>query len=141
MKIVAILVIGIIAIFSVPGEVVLSEEFQEQFSLPSVFEYPVTQGRDPFYPLVQAEEKIEVVEEKPLPVVTQSAYKLVGIAWEGKKSIALIAKEGQTWMVEEGMVVNGLRVLRIQGQEGEVTLVGEDRIIKLKRLEEVGEIK
>ena len=141
MKILAILVIGIIAIFSVPGEVVLSEEFQEQFFLPLVFKYPVVQGRDPFYPLVQAEKKIEVVEEKPLLVVTQSAYKVVGIAWEGKKNIALIAKEGQTWMVEEGMFVDGLRVLRIQGQEGEVTLVGEDRIIKLKMLEEVGEIK
>ena len=97
--------------------------------------------RDPFYPLIYKEKKIEVVEKKPLPVITQSDYKLLGIVWEAKKSIAFVAKGGKTWMVAEGMSIDGLKVSSIQAKEGEVTLIGEDMIIKLKMFKELGEAK
>jgi len=116
----------------------------EGFSLPEIFEYPATGGRDPFSPLI-IKKKEEVKQKpkplpkpekkKPLPVITRSEYKLVGIVWYEKESIALISKKGKTWVVKEGMVFDGLKVARIEGEKGEVTLIGKDKIIQLNMLE------
>ena len=136
----AVLVVVIVAFLLSQELIVFSQESQEQFYVPEVFEYPVLQGRDPFYPLVH-QEKVEVVEKKPLPVITQSEYQVLGIVWQDEKSVAFIAKGKKTWVVKEGMSIEGLRVSRISGDKGEVILIGEDAIIKLKTLKELGEIK
>lgn len=141
MKLLIVFLLGIMSILFFLGTVVFSQESQEKFSIPVVFEYPGVDERDPFYPLIYEEETIEVVEKKPLPVITQSDYELLGIAWEAKKSMAFIAKGGKTWMVAEGMSIDELKVLSIQAKEGKVTLIGEDMIIKLKMFKELGEAK
>ncbi len=141
MKLLIVFLLGIMSILFFLGTVVFSQESQEKFSIPVVFEYPGVDERDPFYPLIYEEETIEVVEKKPLPVITQSDYELLGIAWEAKKSMAFIAKGGKTWMVAEGMSIDELKVLSIQAKEGKVTLIGEDMIIKLKMFKELGDIE
>ncbi|MBC7190379.1 hypothetical protein H5U35_09320 [Candidatus Aerophobetes bacterium] len=78
------------------------------------------------------EEKKE--EKKPLPVVINSEFKLIGIVWQKTGAVAFIAGRGKTWVVEEGTTVDGFKVARIEGEKGEVTLLGEDKIIKLKML-------
>ncbi len=121
---------------------------EEDFSLPEIFEYPVTKGRDPFAPLIIEKKRVEEkkvvmpkaeVKAQPgpekLPVITHSEYKLIGIVWYGEEAAALIRKNEKTWVVKEGMVFNGLSVARIEGEKGEVILLGKDKIIKLNMLE------
>ncbi|RLE12326.1 hypothetical protein DRJ04_06420 [Candidatus Aerophobetes bacterium] len=129
------LMMSIIATLVFSGELVFAEE-PENFSLPAVFKYPVIKERDPFSPLIKKEEKPkeEKPKKKPLPVVTQSEYKLVGIVWYGERGVALISKGGKSWVAEEGQVLDGLKVARIEGERGEVILVGEDKIVKLRML-------
>lgn len=136
----------IMILFLLAGGLTFAQE-SEDFSLPEVFEYPATGGRDPFFPLI-VEKKEEVKqkpqelksisqpeEKKPLPVITRSEYKLVGIVWQGEESVALISKQGKNWVVKEGMSIDNFKVARIEGKEGRVTLLGEDKIIQLNMLE------
>lgn len=120
-----------------------SDEKVEDLSLPVIFEYPSISGRDPFVPLVKEKKPLVVrkvspkpkPERKILPVVTNSGYTLVGIVWSGEEGMALIEKKGKTWIVKEGMILDGLRVARIKGEKGEVILIGKDKIIKLRLME------
>ncbi|MCD6256942.1 hypothetical protein J7J45_02610 [Candidatus Aerophobetes bacterium] len=120
-----------------------SDEKVEDLSLPVIFEYPSISGRDPFVPLVKEKKPLVVrkvspkpkSEKKILPVVTNSGYTLVGIVWSGEEGMALIEKKGKTWIVKEGMILDGLRVARIKGEKGEVILIGKDKIIKLRLME------
>jgi len=122
-----------------------SDEKVEDLSLPVIFEYPSISGRDPFVPLVKEKKPLVVrkvspkprpkPEKKILPVVTNSGYTLVGIVWSGEEGMALIEKKGKTWIVKEGMILDGLRVARIKGEKGEVILIGKDKIIKLRLME------
>ncbi len=146
MKLIAGILAMLVVIFLFFGERTFAVEDLDitYFSLPEVFEYPPVKGRDPFYPLIQQKKekrqqppplssKPKVKEkEKPLQVVSHSKYKLIGIVWYERKGVALISGEGKTWVVEEGMSINGLKVARIDGEKGEVMLVGEDKIIQLK---------
>lgn len=121
------------------AEVVFLQESQ-RFTLPEVFEYPPVKERDPFSPLVQPEEKSGKIpekkpEKKPPQVITESVYKVVGIVWNEGEDMALITKGANNiWIAKEGMVLDGLKVARIEGEKGEVILIGEDKIIKLKML-------
>ncbi|MCD6575072.1 hypothetical protein J7K97_05290 [Candidatus Aerophobetes bacterium] len=138
LKFFPLLIVLVISLFFLHGKCFAEGE---RFSLPEIFEYPPVKGRDPFYPLVRKEEKVskvtepKKVEKKPLPVVTHSEYKVVGIVWREGEGIALIKKGEKSWVVKEGMVIDGLKVARIEGGRGEVILIGKDRIIKLKMLE------
>ncbi|MBE0478338.1 hypothetical protein IBX65_04370 [Candidatus Aerophobetes bacterium] len=143
-----LILVGVIVFLFFQGEIVFPQDAQE-LSLPEVFEYPPVKERDPFSPLIQPEKKLEEEpvkkepikepvkepEKKPLPVITRSEYKLVGIIWDARGSIALVARGVNTWLVEEGMTLDGLKVARIEAEKGEVILVGEDKIIKLNMLE------
>lgn len=129
---------------------VWAEESEQQFSLPSVFEYPPVKGRDPFSPLVKPppekpqEPEKEIKEksakkatkkatkkENTLPVITESEYQVVGLVWNGSSDVALITKGENIWLAQEGMVFDGLKVARIKGKEGEVVLIDRDKIIRL----------
>lgn len=122
--------------------IVFAVEEIEGLSLPAIFEYPAVKGRDPFVPLVKEEKPVQPKkktlpkkrkpEKKTLPVITNSEYTLVGIVWSEGESMALIVKKDKTWIAKEGTVLNGLRVARINGEKGEVTLVGKEKIIQLK---------
>lgn len=139
MKLLSVVLVVTETIILLWGSQSFAQEDNENFSVPSVFEYPPVTGRDPFSPLIKPEKesKTESEENKIIPVVTHSKYKLVGIAWYERKGVALISAEGEIWIVEEGMSVDGLKVARINGKEGEVMLVGEDRIIQLNMMEEI----
>jgi len=113
---------------------------QEEKILSQIFEYPPTKEKDPFSPLIkkeekEKEEKVVKKEEKLLQVTTSSEYELVGIVWCGGEAIALIKKRDKSWVVSEGMILDSLKVARIEGNKGEVILIGENKIIKLKMLE------
>ena len=115
------------------------EKLSEEDLLPPVFEYKVENRRDPFSSLIVEEKKVkpkktlpEVVKKAEPRIVTQSDYKLVGIVWDKKESLAIIEKGEKTWLVKEGSLVNSFRVARIEGKKGEVILWGTNEIIQLK---------
>jgi len=116
--------------------ITFAQDLQWRFSLPAVFEYPTVKGRDPFSSLVQPKKKPEERPEKrPVPVITKSEYRVIGLVWDGGADVALITRGMNVWVAKEGEVIDGLKVARIKGKEGEVVLVGEDKIIKLKMLD------
>ena len=71
MKLLIVFLLGIMSILFFLGTVVFSQESQQKFSIPVVFEYPGVDERDPFYPLIyDADKKICVFDEEcPKPTV------------------------------------------------------------------------
>ena len=105
-------------------------------------EYKVENRRDPFLTLIVEEKKAEPkviapkTEETTEPIiVTQSEYRLIGLAWDNRESLAIIKKGEKTWLVKEGRSLDSFRVALIDGKKGEVTLWGENKIIQLKLAE------
>jgi len=103
------------------------------------------EGRDPFTSLLWLrEEKMREKEEQVLPaspefplaiskkLVTNSDFELLGIVWNPEGEVALLARDGLSWLVKEGSVIDRYRVIRIEGKIGEVLLWTEDEIIQLR---------
>jgi len=103
------------------------------------------EGRDPFTSLLRLkEEKMRKKEEQVLPapqefplaiskrLVTDSDFELLGIVWNREGEVALLARDGLSWLVKEGSVIDRYRVVRIEGKIGEVLLWAEDEIIQLR---------
>ncbi len=118
------------------------EKLNEEALLPPVFEYKVENRRDPFLSLIVKEKKAKpkaispkVVEKTEPRIVTQSEYRLIGLVWDKRESLAIIKKGERTWLVKEGSSLNSFRVARIDGKKGEVILWGENEIIQLKLAE------
>ena len=121
------------------------EKLNEEVLLPPIFEYKVENRRDPFLSLIVliVEDKKtkpetaspETVKETKPRIVTQSDYKLVGLVWDNKGSLAIIKKGERNWLVKEGSLLNSFRVARIEGKKGEGTLWGKNEIIQLKLAE------
>lgn len=123
--------------------------------LPPVFLYNSEERRDPFIPLV-AKKKIVVVEEKrktrleagkpekteqkiekpkPKKITADSGYRLIGLVWDKKGVFALIqGKEGK-WIVKKGDQIGKFQVLKMEAKKGEVSLMGENEIVKLRMRE------
>lgn len=123
--------------------------------LPAVFLYNSEGRRDPFIPLV-AKKKIVVVEEKrktrleaekpekteqeiekpkPKKITADSEYRLIGLVWDKKGVFALIqGKEGK-WIVKKGDQIGKFQVLKMEAKKGEVSLMGENEIVKLRMRE------
>lgn len=138
MRLALLSIIIILGLFLQP--VIVFTQAHQPRSLPETFEYPLTGERDPFYPLVQAPEKTEAKSTgkepaSPVPIIIDSEYRLLGIIWDETGSLALVAKGTNVWLIKEGMDFEGLQVARIQGEKGEVILVGENKIIQLKMFE------
>lgn len=98
--------------------------------LTTAFEYPESVGRDPFDPLIREE-----VTQGPEVVESASGFELLGITWDGTASLALITHEAKNWLVSEGMKIADLEVDRIDGKNGEVVLLGDERIVILRMLD------
>jgi Tfp pilus assembly protein PilP len=112
--------------------------------LPPVFLYKSEGRRDPFIPLIEKKlppEEEEVaqtpqvalnVEAKPKEVALESEYTLVGLVWDEEKAFATIRSQAGTWIVKEGDLLGEFLVLEIKGDQGEVTLEGAEKIVKLR---------
>jgi hypothetical protein len=96
----------------------------------TAFEYPESIGRDPFDPLVREE-----VTQGPEVVEGASGFELLGITWDGTVSLAMIVHQARNWLVSEGMKVADMEVDRIDGKNGEVVLLGDERIVILRMLD------
>lgn len=120
--------------------------------LPPVFLYDSEGLRDPFIPLV-TKKKIVVVEEKrktrpeaekpektkqeiekpkPKKIVTHSAYRLIGLVWDKKRVFALIQGKDGKWIAKKGDQIGKFQVFKMEAKKGEVILMGENEIIKLR---------
>ena len=123
--------------------------------LPPIFLYNSEGLRDPFIPLV-TKEKIIIVEqrkktrpevekpEKTSPtvkkpkskkIVTYSGYRLIGLVWDKKGIFALIEGKGGKWIVKKGDRIGKFQVFKVESKKGEVTLMGENEIVKLRMRE------
>lgn len=133
-----ILIGSIIFLFPYPFGWSLEKSSEEDLLSP-VFEYKVENRRDPFSSLIVEEKKVKpkrtsskVVKKAKPRIITHSDYKLIGLVWDDKESLAIIERGEKTWLVKEGSLVNSFRVARIEGKKGEVILWGENEIIQLK---------
>jgi len=141
----SLIVFAGIVIFSFPSISFSSTtEFQEKgtdsypeiFS-PSVFKYRDEGRRDPFAPLIKKDEKgqkAELKAEKPkVPemVTGSSEYSLIGLVWDKEGAFAIIRGESENWIVREGDVINDFMISRIEGEKGEVILMGKDQMVRL----------
>ncbi len=122
--------------------------------LPPVFFYNSEGRRDPFIPLV-AKKKIIVVKEKeetkrvekpketeqetekpkPKKIVIHSGDRLIGLVWDKKGVFALIQGKDGKWIVKKGDQIGKFQVFKIDSKKGEVTLIGENEIVKLRMRE------
>jgi len=112
--------------------------------LPPVFIYDSEGRRDPFVPVIEKklslEEDMETqipqgtleVEAKPKEVTRSSEFTLVSLAWGGEETLALIQGRAGAWIVKEGDLIDEFLVLEIKGDQGEVTLEGVEKIVKLR---------
>ncbi len=127
-----------VAIFLTPG---LKAGFSSLF--PPVFMYDSEGRRDPFVPLIEKKkppEELETeipqvtleVEAKPKEVTRSSEFTLVSLAWGGEETLALIQGRAGAWIVKEGDLIDDFLVLEIKADEGEVTLEGVEKIVKLR---------
>lgn len=109
--------------------------------LPPVFLYDSEGRRDPFVPVI--EKKLSPEEDlttqipqgtlaKPKEVALESEYTLVGLVWDEEKAFATIRSQAGTWIVKEGDLLGEFLVLEIKGDQGEVTLEGAEKIVKLR---------
>jgi len=112
--------------------------------LPPVFIYDSEGRRDPFVPVIEKklspEEDMETqipqgtleVEAKPKEVTRSSEFTLVSLAWGGEETLALIQGRAGAWIVKEGDLIGEFLVLEIKADQGEVTLEGVEKIVKLR---------
>jgi len=111
--------------------------------LPPVFLYESEGRRDPFVPLIEKKkppEELETeipqvtleVEAKPKEVTRSSEFTLVSLAWGGEETLALIQGRAGAWIVKEGDLLGEFLVLEIKADQGEVTLAGVEKIVKLR---------
>ncbi|MFQ5835158.1 MAG: hypothetical protein ACE5HR_04470 [bacterium] len=117
--------------------------------LPPVFLYNSEGRRDPFIPLVAKERKVvveesmetrpqvpetrqEVEKSKPKKIVTESGYRLIGLVWDKKRVFALIQGKDGKWIVKKGDRIGEFQVFKVEAKKGEVTLIGEEKIVKLR---------
>jgi len=138
--------------FALKGE---ERDIEIEFFLPPIFLYNSEGLRDPFTPLV-AKEKIVVVEEKeritpeleraekteqkvekpkPKKITADSGYRLIGLVWDKKGVFALIEGKDGKWIVKKGDRIGEFQVFKVEAKKGEVTLIGEEKIVKLKMRE------
>jgi len=128
------------AFFLVSG---LSKGFPSLFA--PVFLYESEGRRDPFVPVIEKKPPpeedlatqipqgtLEVEGAKPKEVALESEYSLVGLVWDGEKAFATIRSQAGTWIVKEGDLLGEFLVLEIKGDQGEVTLEGVEKIVKLR---------
>ena len=111
---------------------------------PPVFLYESEGRRDPFVPLIEKkkppEEELETqisqvtleVEAKPKEVTRSSEFTLVGLVWGRQEPLALIQGQAGAWIVKERDLIGEFLVLEIKPEEGEVTLEGVEKIVKLR---------
>lgn len=128
-----------IAFFLTSG---LSKGFPSLFA--PVFLYESEGRRDPFVPLIEKKPSPEEdlatqipqgpleVEAEPKEVALESEYSLAGLVWDREQAFALIQGQRGTWIVKEGDLIDEFLVLEIKGKEGEVTLEGVEKIVKLR---------
>jgi len=112
--------------------------------LPPVFIYDSEGRRDPFVSVIEKklspEEDMETqipqvtleVEAKPKEVTRSSEFTLVSLAWGGEETLALIQGRAGAWIVKEGDLIGEFLVLEIKADQGEVTLEGVEKIVKLR---------
>ncbi|MFQ6066444.1 MAG: hypothetical protein ACE5K3_04090 [bacterium] len=138
--------------FSLKGEEVSTEI---ESLLPPIFLYKSEGLRDPFIPLI-TEEKSTIVEEKKEPppeiakpeiikqevekpkskkIVSQSGYRLIGLVWDKKGVFALIEGKDGKWIVKKGDRIGKFQVFKVESKKGEVILMGENEIVKLRMRE------
>ena len=135
--------------FALKGE---ERDIEIESFLPPIFLYNSEGLRDPFIPLV-TKEKIVVVEEvmetrpqvpetrqevkksQPKKIVTESGYRLIGLVWDKKGVFALIEGKDGKWIVKKGDRIGEFQVFELEAKKGEVTLVGEKKIVKLRMRE------
>jgi Tfp pilus assembly protein PilP len=138
--------------FALKGE---EADIEIESFLPPIFLYNSEGLRDPFIPLV-AKEKLVVVEEekktrqevekpektnqkverpKLKKIVTHSGYRLIGLIWDKKGVFALIEGEDGKWIVKKGDRIGKFQVFKVEPKKGEVTLIGEEKIVKLRMRE------
>lgn len=126
--------------FALKGE---ERDIEIEFFLPPIFLYNSEGLRDPFIPLVTKEKIVEKAEkteqkvEKPKPkkITTDSGYRLIGLVWDKKGVFALIEGKDGKWIVKKGDQIGKFQVLKVEAKKGEVTLIGEEKIVKLRMRE------
>ncbi len=126
--------------FALKGE---ERDIEIESFLPPIFLYNSEGLRDPFIPLVAKEKIVEKVEkreqkvEKPKPkkITTDSGYRLIGLVWDKKGVFALIEGKDGKWIVKKGDQIGKFQVFKLEAKKGEVTLVGEEKIVKLRMRE------
>jgi hypothetical protein len=138
--------------FALKGE---ERSIKVESFLPPFFLYNSEGLRDPFIPLV-TKEKIVVVEEKeritpevekaekieqkvkkpkPRKITTDSGYRLIGLVWDKKGGFALIRGKDGKWIAKKGDQIGKFQVSKIYPQKGEVALINENEIVKLRMRE------
>jgi len=126
--------------FALKGE---ERDIEIESFLPPIFLYNSEGLRDPFIPLVTKEKIVEKAEkteqkvEKPKPkkITTDSGYRLIGLVWDKKGVFALIEGKDGKWIVKKGDQIGKFQVFKIEAKKGEVTLIGEEKIVKLRMRE------
>ena len=126
--------------FALKGE---ERDIEIESFLPPIFLYNSEGLRDPFIPLVTKEKIVEKAEkteqkvEKPKPkkITTDSGYRLIGLVWDKKGVFALIEGKDGKWIVKKGDQIGKFQVFKLEAKKGEVTLVGEKKIVKLRMRE------
>lgn len=126
--------------FALKGE---ERDTEIESFLPPIFLYNSEGLRDPFIPLVAKEKIVEKAEkteqkvEKPKPkkITTDSGYRLIGLVWDKKGVFALIEGKDGKWIVKKGDQIGKFQVFKIEAKKGEVTLIGEEKIVKLRMRE------
>ena len=105
----------------------------------SVFKYKDEGRRDPFVPLlkkeIEEEKKAELKTEKPTlrkVVIGSSKYSLIGLVWDEEGALAIIQAENRSWIVREGDMIDNFMISRIEGERGQVILIGEKQVVKLR---------
>ena len=147
-KIISSIVLGAGVIMSISfyGCFVLKGEERDieiESFLPPIFLYNSEGLRDPFIPLVTKEKIVEKAEKteqkveksKPKKITTDSGYRLIGLVWDKKGVFALIEGKDGKWIVKKGDQIGKFQVFEIEAKKGEVTLIGEEKIVKLRMRE------
>lgn len=126
--------------FALKGE---ERDIEIESFLPPIFLHNSEGLRDPFIPLVAKEKIVEKAEkreqkvEKPKPkkITTDSGYRLIGLVWDKKGVFALIEGKDGKWIVKKGDQIGKFQVFKLEAKKGEVTLIGEEKIVKLRMRE------
>ena len=81
------------------------------------------------------ETRQEVEKSRPKKIVTESGYRLIGLVWDKKGVFALIEGKDGKWIVKKGDQIGKFQVFKVEAKKGEVTLIGEEKIVKLRMRE------